>query len=191
MAKRFVVSGVLALMLGGVVVAVSPGSAAAMSGGAIEGVERRAVSVVGPSPAHAASSDFQCWWERVGDWSNCDGIQVPAPDLLALCDEPVLRAVDTQYIYGPGNVILGTLQLVYYKGGDERRCRLAAAAVAGVGCYGFVRRNSDQETYYTYDGSSIGSKTVSPPVYDANVTSFAWARCMYEGKNYDKRTINY
>jgi hypothetical protein len=120
-------------------------------------------------------------------------MRILGQDLRFACGDP-LTSNPFGYvpIRGPGGMVLAQIALNYQRGGDGRICRLAYAFITatpdtGASCYALVRRNSDGQAYYTYDGNGV----VSAPVYDANVTSHVWGRCRYNGVNYDARTPSY
>jgi hypothetical protein len=157
-----------------------------------------------PAPAFAAgfvTPDPPCEWEpnKRGTESTCDGkppFGDPWGSGLGICGEPIQPYQAD--IRGPGGVLLATVYLHYNRGlkttgHPQGECRVAYARIRihnpYAACYGRIMRNSDQEAYYTQTFSrSAYSELLTPAIYDAGVSSYAWGRCTY---NQDPTTIYY
>lgn len=128
------------------------------------------------SPAQAASP---CYWISTGNTSNCDGWSRSTASANGCNDFKYIDGVrlGDSGAHGPGNDAF--LSLLY-----SPSCRSVIGDMevnnlpAGSNCYFKIVRNSDGEAYYT--GHPAGTSHLnSPLLYDAGVTSYAWAYCKY------------
>lgn len=147
------------------------------------------------SPAKAAaypeSGQVCSWyWNSFGRSSNCDNKYSDTYE----CYRDVRVARRTTLSSSDPSI---ELSLLY-----SPRCRTVWASlgvrrdngsVVGT-CDTKVQRNSDGKRLY--DGglrwhTYLFATATTPMLYDANVTSFAWARCYVDGHKYEGRTSSY
>lgn len=137
-----------------------------------------------------------CSWVRVGDKSLCDGwLPSYQGQYNNVCrNTSVTQTVAVAKIWA-GTELLADV-LLHYDRGDRTsaypngNCRTIYASILAyndVSCYAKVQRNSDGQSYATYDWDG----SASPVLYDAGVTSYAWGICTFEGRTYSAQTRNY
>jgi hypothetical protein len=158
-----------------------------------------AALAVGSAPAQATAPDPPCEWDSYRTHSTCDGLQM-GDELWAACGHEAIATVKWATVYGPGGIRLADVYLDYLRGTRTSShpggvCRLAAAFLAvdhpEANCYVKVERTSDGQAFRVSDTAEdvIGKHTQS--VYDAGVTSYAWARCDFRGGVYTAQTGSY
>ncbi|SNT65240.1 hypothetical protein SAMN05421812_1218 [Asanoa hainanensis] len=136
-----------------------------------------------------------CSWAVPKDKSLCDGwVPYFEGQYNNYCRQSPTQQVGHVKIWA-GSLLLADVFLNYNRG--ERTsaypngtCRTIYASIVAfhdVSCYAKVQRNSDGQSYATYEWDS----NYSPVVYDADTTSYAWGICTYEGRSYSAQTGNY
>ena len=129
-----------------------------------------------------------CEWEAGGyrTDSDCDG-ELPSLEGqygdVCWADAGPAR-IDAAEIWAGGrhlaDVVLwydrGPRTPAYPNGACRTTFAVLMTYVQSAGCYAKIERNSDRQAFYTYQWN--GTRT--PVVYDADVTSYAWATCRYD-----------
>jgi hypothetical protein len=151
------------------------------------------------APAHASSGP-PCEWARWGTESGCDGLDPWSDPHDTQCSIGgyLGSPVDLFDLYA-GQTHLATAVLWFARGYrppayPNGTCRTAWGQITVYNpnvsyCRVEVRRNSDGQMYEAYGAPSTIQRTAV--VYDADVTSYVWAICLYNGTYYTGRTRNY
>lgn len=150
-------------------------------------------AATGSRPALVVAPASVCHWNSFGTSSNCDGQN---PDVLGPSCGSDARTVESAVMRRSydGAAVGPTVQLRY-----SPTCRTTWGKIVGawgpdgdqLGCAVAVHRNSDGQEYSAAVPAG-GTSTFTDVVYDADVTSYAYAACdTGPGYTYNGATASY